>query len=139
MDLLVGAVGVDRRGEAGVVLVGEPLGRTTQHMVTTQLFHHPAARTVSMARGVATWPCCSVNTPHGRDGSTHSRVRLRHHTTVGRLKLGMSTSRTIRRPWELAPNHRRRRLDRDLNPAGIVVDTDHGGPGRPTCRSQRSQ
>ena len=55
-----------------------------------------------MARGRATWSSCSVNTPTGHDGSTHSQVRLRHRTTVGTPKQGMPTIVTVRRPWELA-------------------------------------
>ncbi len=54
---------------------------------------------VSNARGRAMVSSCSVNAPAGQSGSTHRQVRLRHLSSTGRPKHGVSISRTSRRPW----------------------------------------
>ncbi len=105
------------------------------------------ALVVSIARGLATKSSCSANTRTGHDGSTRDQVRLRHNSTVGAPKQGVSTRRTVRRlPWEPATTpHEGQPITEGsdstvtCNPPGSRFTPTTCRPGRPTNRSQRSQ
>jgi len=111
---------------------------------------HQHARVVSSARGRASASSCSVNTPAAQSGSAQRHVRLRHTSSTGRPKHGVSTSRTSRRPWLVATTPHTRhpstrgadstttRSHDPVRPSRWSTATTWT-PSKPTSRSQREQ